>query len=110
MESVDFYVFYEGIATDPVKSTIFAVQALFSAIIEFPQILATCIPGAPPSQLAIVLANFSDSIMTLAKGVIYLDTSITQLLIGREYIVGGYYGMYSLLNFLSFVAFIGFHS
>lgn len=110
VESADFYFFYDGILNlDSFKYTGYTVQSLFSIVVEFPQILSTCIPNAPESSLSTTLSTFSDSIMNLVKTVVYLDHAIT-MIFNKEWIFVGYYGMYSLLNIVSFIAFLTLNS
>ncbi|TNV74319.1 hypothetical protein FGO68_gene4384 [Halteria grandinella] len=110
VESFDFYMFYQLLLTgDVVKGSIFTGQSLFSIIIELPQIVSTCIPGAPASDLAELLSAFSDSLMYLFKFFIYVDTAINYFF-QEEWILSGFYGMTSLLNVVSYIAYRAFNN
>lgn len=111
-ESFDFYIFYDQMtihSVDERKYIIFATQALLSIILEFPQILSTCVPGARESDLARLSSTFSGSIMDLVKTFVYLDTAFNLLFV-EEWFFSGYYGMYALLNMVAFIAFFSLNT
>lgn len=113
LESADFYLFFNqltyGSSGDYVKHTFFVLQSLVSIIIEFPQIINTCIPSSTDSPFAHELSTFSDSLMDLVKTIVYLDTSFN-MMFNREWLFSGYYGMYAVLNIVSFIAFVSLNT
>lgn len=48
-------------------------------IIELPLMMNNCIPSIPQSDLAAVLAGYSDSFMDLIKTFVYFDTSANMI-------------------------------
>lgn len=65
---------------DSDKYFLYMSQSLLSMAIEMPQIMSSCLPNQPEDPLASTLGILSDSIFTVFKTLIYLDTSVSLIL------------------------------